>query len=226
MSPIKLDRWAAFSLTHWRWLLPAALSAIFAGIFLKLTSELFEGEFEAADQMARAFALSLRQTSLNPQVVDISALGSGTVLTLFSLFCLLAFFLLGDRRGALALLVGASGAVFWTNLLKNLIARPRPASDHLVQVGGHSYPSGHSLGAAAIYFLVAFLVIRHFRSHSARAAILASTAMLVLLIGLSRLYLGVHYLSDVVSGLCFGTGWACLVTSIFFVLRQRSRRGA
>lgn len=217
---MKLEKWASFSLIHWRWLLPAAFSAIFGGIFLKLTSELFEGEFEAADQFVRAFAISLRHESLNARVVDLSALGSGTVLTVFSLFSLLVFFLMGDRRGAFALLVGSLGAVFWTVALKKIVARPRPAADHLVEVGGHSYPSGHSLGSAAVYFLVAFLVIRHFRSNGARAAILSATAILVGLIGLSRLYLGVHYLSDVTSGICFGVGWACLVISVFFVFRH------
>ena len=221
---MKLEKWASFSLTHWRWLLPAGLCAFFVSVFLKLTSELFEGEFEAVDQLVRNFALSLRHESFNAQVVDLSSLGSGTVLTLFTLFSLLVFFLMGDRRGALALLVGSMGAVFWTVVLKRLIARPRPAADHLVDVGGHSYPSGHSLGSAAVYFLVAFLVIRHFRSNPARAAILTATAFLVLLIGLSRLYLDVHYFSDVASGLSFGTGWACLVTSVFFVLRQRPGR--
>jgi undecaprenyl-diphosphatase len=221
---LKLQKWAAFSLTHWRWLLPAALCAFFVSVFLKLTAELFEGEFEAVDQAVRGFALSLRHESFNAQIVDLSALGSGTVLTIFSLFTLLVFFLMGDRRGALALFTGALGAVFWTVVLKKIIARPRPASDHLVEVGGHSYPSGHSLGSAAIYFLVAFLVIRHFRSNAARAAILTATALLVLLIGLSRLYLGVHYFSDVASGICFGTGWACLVASVFFVLRRRPGR--
>jgi undecaprenyl-diphosphatase len=223
---VTLKKWASFSLTHWRWLLPAAASAIFVGIFLRLTSELFEGEFEAADQMVRNFALSLRHAAFNAQVVDLSALGSGTVLTIFSLFTLLVFFLMGDRRGALALFVGSLGAIFWTIALKKIVARPRPAADHLVEVGGHSYPSGHSLGAAAVYFLVAFLVIRHFRSHAARAAILISTTFLVGLIGLSRLYLGVHYLSDIASGICFGTGWACLVASIFFVFRQPPWRNA
>jgi undecaprenyl-diphosphatase len=143
------------------------------------------------------------------------------VLTIFSLFSLVVFFLMDDRRGALALLVGSLGAVFWTVVLKKLVGRPRPAADHLVEVGGHSYPSGHSLGSAAVYFLVALLVIRHFRSHAARASILTATAFLVALIGLSRLYLGVHYLSDVASGICFGVGWACLVTSVFFVLRHK-----
>jgi undecaprenyl-diphosphatase len=223
---VKLEKWASFSLTHWRWLLPAGLSAFFVGVFVKLTSELFEGEFEAVDQFVRNFAISLRHESFNAQVVDLSALGSGTVLTLFTLFALLVFFLMGDRRGALALLVGSLGAVFWTVVLKKIIARPRPAADHLVEVGGNSYPSGHSLGSAAVYFLVAFLVIRHFRSNPARVAILTVTVLLVGLIGLSRLYLGVHYLSDVASGICFGTGWACLVTSIFFVLRHRPWRKA
>lgn len=220
---MKLEKWATFSLKHWHWLLPAGLGASLVGIFLKLTEGLLEGEFEAADQLVRSFAISIRQTSTNAIVMDLSALGSGTVLTIFSLFSLLVFVLMGDRRGAAALFVGASGAVFWTVVLKSLIGRPRPVADYLVEVGGHSFPSGHSLGAAAIYFLVAFLVVRHFRNTLSRALMLAATTILVTLIGLSRLYLGVHYFSDVVSGLSFGLGWACLVTAAFFVLRQHRR---
>lgn len=218
---MKFDKWVSFSITHWRWLLPSGVAALLVGIFLKLTEEL--DEIEALDQFVHDFVIAHRHASINAQVVDISALGSGTVLTLFCLFALLVFALLGDRRGALALLVGALGAVFWTVVLKGLIARPRPNADRLVEVAGHSYPSGHSLGAAAVYFLVAFLVMRHFRGHASRVCVFLATAFLVGLVGLSRIYLGVHYLSDVASGLLFGTAWACLVTAFFFVIRGRAQ---
>lgn len=219
---MKLDKWVSFSITHWRWLLPSGAAALLLGVFLKVTQEL--DEIEAIDTFVHDLVISQRHSSINAQIVDLSALGSGTVLTLFSLFALLVFTLLGDRRGALALFVGSLGAVFWTVVLKGLIARPRPTADRLVEVAGHSYPSGHSLGAAAVYFLVAFLVMRHFRGHWARVSVFLATAFLVGLVGLSRIYLGVHYLSDVASGLLFGSAWACLVTAVFFVIRGRAKR--
>jgi undecaprenyl-diphosphatase len=219
---VKLDKWVSFSITHWRWLLPSGVAAMLVGIFLKVTEEL--DEIEAIDRFVHDFVIAHRHGAINAQVVDLSALGSGTVLTLLSLIALLVFTLLGDRRGAFALLVGSIGAVFWTVVLKNLIARPRPSSDRLVEVAGHSYPSGHSLGAAAVYFLLAFLVMRHFQGHWARVSLFFAAAFLVGLIGLSRIYLGVHYLSDVASGLLFGTAWACIVTAVFFVIRSRASK--
>ena len=125
--------------------------------------------------------------------------------------------------GALQLVAASVGAGILTGTIKNFIDRPRPAEvTELIQVSGFSYPSGHSLGAAALYLTVAILVCRHLQSTGHKIAILAMTAAIVLLVGTSRIYLGVHYPSDVASGISLGTAWALLLAGCFSFVRRRT----
>lgn len=205
----------AISHKNARLLLWASLGAGLLGFFLKLTSELREGELEKVDQALLAFFVSLRVPTLNGAAVDITALGSATLVTIFCFLGVMVLCFSNDRLGALFLALGAAGAGLFSKGTKLWIARPRPEESlRLVEVSNHSYPSGHSLTAAAFYFLLALMVSRHFPSIFAKAFLLSFAALLVGLIGLSRAYLGVHYPSDILSGILLGTAWACALTGI------------
>jgi undecaprenyl-diphosphatase len=78
-----------------------------------------------------------------------------------------------------------------------------------------SYPSGHSLAAASLYLTVAILVCRHLQRTGHQIAILAMTFGIILLVGMTRIYLGVHYPSDVASGISLGAAWALLLAGCF-----------
>lgn len=86
--------------------------------------------------------------------------------------------------------------------------RPRPDFlIRLVNVEGYSYPSGHSLSGAAVYFTLAILLCQESRSF----IVLSFASLLIFLISLSRVYLGVHYISDVMAGVLLGIAWAALL---------------
>jgi undecaprenyl-diphosphatase len=84
-----------------------------------------------------------------------------------------------------------------------------------VEVSGFSYPSGHSLAATSFYLLLMFLAWQYYTSWRSRVVLLGCTALLIGAVCFSRLYLGVHYPSDLVSGMCFGAAWVFLLTSYF-----------
>lgn len=88
--------------------------------------------------------------------------------------------------------------------LKPIYARPRPSIQHLVEAGGVSFPSGHSLGAMLIIGTLIIIVYQRLREGMTRQLVLLSLGLLITLIGLSRIYLGVHYPSDVLSGFLLG----------------------
>ena len=146
---------------------------------------------------------------MTQMMVDITALGGGTVLLLAVL--LAGGFLAVQRRWVtLALVVAgtASGSLV-VMLIKGLVARVRPPLDErLVAVSSASFPSGHAANSAIVYLTLALLLVQTVHGHAARVYILAATAVLVVLIGVSRLYLHVHWPSDVVGGWVFGTIWA------------------
>lgn len=142
-------------------------------------------------------------------MVDITALGGGTVLLLAVV--LTGGFLAVQRRWTTLGLVVAgtlSGSIAVT-LIKDVVARARPPLDErLVTVSSASFPSGHAANSAIVYLTLALLLVQTVQGHAARVYILAATAALVVLIGVSRLYLHVHWPSDVIGGWVFGTFWA------------------
>jgi undecaprenyl-diphosphatase len=85
----------------------------------------------------------------------------------------------------------------------------------LVHASGFSYPSGHSITSSAIYLTMAILACRHFQSMSSRIVLLALAGLMIALISFSRIYLGVHYPSDTMSGALMGLAWALFMAALF-----------
>jgi undecaprenyl-diphosphatase len=111
----------------------------------------------------------------------------------------------------LMVLVGNSAI---TNLIKVLVGRARPTISVLAGFTGQSFPSGHSAAAAACWGAVALLVARHW-SHSGRSAAFGAAAAIAVMVACSRVFLGVHWLSDVIAGLAVGWGWLALCSIAF-----------
>lgn len=108
--------------------------------------------------------------------------------------------------------------------LKALIRRPRPVGAEGFLIGHTwSFPSGHAMGSLTGYGMLAYLLVLHVRAPATRGAAIAAAVVLVILIGLSRLYLGVHYFTDVIAGYAAGTVWlAACITGVELVRRRRS----
>lgn len=131
------------------------------------------------------------------------------------------------RRGSwdgLEVLLGAylGGFVIYT-AVKRIVGQARPGDGlALIDAPGLSFPSGHTTGSAAVYTALVLLVVALVRREAARWAIVASAGLLVLLIAASRVYLGAHWLADVVVGLAVGVTWGVWVT-IPLAVRRRER---
>lgn len=182
----------------------------------------------------RAIMLALRQpgdlaTPLGPvwlrqAMIDLTALGSETLLTLAA--ALTIGFLLANRHLLTAALVfgGTVSGSLTVGLAKHLVGRQRPALvDHLVEVGSASFPSGHAANSAIIYLTIALILMQIVAARRARWFLFAATVLLVTAIGASRVYLGVHWPSDVLAGWSFGALWALAWWALGSWLR--SRRG-
>jgi undecaprenyl-diphosphatase len=140
---------------------------------------------------------------------DLSALGSATVL-LFMIVSAAGYLLLERRTGMLTfLLVATCGGGLLVNLLKPLFARPRPSVvPHLVPVDSTSFPSGHSLWSAVVYLTLGTLLARVTSDRITQLYLILLPALLTVFIGLTRVYLGVHYPTDVLGGWVVGFLWA------------------
>jgi undecaprenyl-diphosphatase len=155
---------------------------------------------------------------------DITALGGTTVTTLITL-AVIGFLLMRRLYHAVWLVViAAVGGGVLTSGIKHIIARPRPPESlRLDMVTSASFPSGHSLVSAVIYLTLAALLTRLVDRTRLKAYILTVAILAVVLIGLSRVYLGVHYPTDVLAGWTLGLAWALLC---WLVARYLQRRGA
>ena len=121
----------------------------------------------------------------------------------------------------------AGGAVL-NHLLKGLFARPRPFFEHpLLIETSYSFPSGHAMESLVVYGMLAYFAVLALESWRGRTAVVFGAALLVLLIGFSRMYLGVHYFSDVVAGYAAGGVWlSALLTGAETVRRSKPHSGA
>jgi undecaprenyl-diphosphatase len=193
------------------------LFAIAAGVwaFAMLASEVREGETYSLD---RRILLAMRRPgdlapigspAFQEAVSDVSALGGTTVLALVTVITV--GFLALDGKSHMAYFAAGSvaGGMVAAALLKEIFQRPRPEIvPHIAYAANSSFPSGHSMMSAVTYLTLGALLARSQERKRLKAYLLLLAAFLTFLIGLSRVYLGVHWPTDVLAGWTAGAVWA------------------
>jgi len=161
---------------------------------------------------------------MNEAARDMTALG-GTVVLVLVVASTAGFLGVARRWRHLWLVLAASwGGLLLIGVLKAAFDRPRPTVvPRLVEVSSPSFPSGHAMLSAVVYLTVGTLVAQLFGRRRERTYVLAVAVGLAVLIGLTRLYLGVHYPTDVLAGLLVGFSWSLTMGLVARSLRQHSR---
>ena len=148
---------------------------------------------------------------LEEAVRDITGLGSMVVLVLVTAVTIFYLLFLGKWREALMMLIAVGGGQILSSLLKLGIDRPRPdLVPHLVEVQTLSFPSGHAMMAAVTYLTLGSMLAGIVPGRAIKIYVLGVAVLITLMVGVSRIYLGVHWPSDVVAGWCAGFAWAML----------------
>jgi undecaprenyl-diphosphatase len=155
--------------------------------------------------------------------LDVTALGSATVLGL-TVAAVIGYLLLqGLPRMALFVFIASMGGSILNTFLKTLFARPRPAVvPHLREVMSLSFPSGHAMTSAAVYLTLGVLLMRVSSRRVTRWYCMGVAALATVLVGASRVYLGVHYPTDVLAGWMIGLSWALLCWIVERTLERRA----
>lgn len=149
-------------------------------------------------------------------VRDVTALGGVLLRNLFAIIAVVSLLTLGFRRQAAALFLTVAAGWALGFALKILFMRARPdALPRLMEADGFSFPSGHSFNAAVICISIAMLLAGVSQRCRVRRAIITAAVMLCVVIGVSRVALGVHFPTDVIAGLAGGAGWAFLCKWLF-----------
>ena len=185
----------------------------------------------AQDYKVGAFFYDLRTPMRTTIATGITRMADEEAQTLVAVVTTL--FLVGFKKWRTGLWYGLTvliGALGINGAVKHLYQRVRPEDiEHLIEQGGYAFPSGHAMGSVIVYGGIIFLAIRLLKSTSVKWAIGIVLGILILFIGLSRIYLGVHYPSDVIGGFSLGFAWLALSISVFGLkftteeFRQRNR---
>ncbi|MDO7908301.1 phosphatase PAP2 family protein [Paenibacillus sp. JX-17] len=116
------------------------------------------------------------------------------------------------------------GSLLLNLILKAIFERARPTINRMVEAGGYSFPSGHSMAAFSLYGALIFLVWKHVPSRLGRMGVILAGALFILMIGISRIYLGVHYPSDVLGGYFVSGCWLAFTIWTYQRMMKRRRR--
>lgn len=195
--------------------------------FVEITDELADHELTELDKSVTEYVISFRSQALTAYFTFATELGDRNAYIVITIF--LAGYYFFKRRSwkfILQTTIVLLLATFSNIVLKRVFNRARPALEHLVTVNTLSYPSGHSMSAMAFYGFLIYLCLRYDMRRWLKMLLVLLLVVVILSVGISRIYLGVHFPSDVAAGFVGGLIWVAfcaVIFNLFELLRKRQR---
>lgn len=201
------------------------VAAIGTFVFNEITEKVLAGGTQAFDDAVLRWIGTHHTKFLDSAMLEITALGTGAVVVVMVSVAGLFLALTRHKYSALLLLVATGGGGILGMVLKLRFDRPRP---HIFTWGtqaiSSSFPSGHAMSATIVYTTVAYLAARLEKHNWSRLLTMFLAAVIIALISFSRLYLGVHYPSDVAAGMVIGLSWAAFCMATLEAIQRYSLR--
>lgn len=177
------------------------------------------------DTAVIAFVQGLETPWLTSIMKVFTWIGSGYVVASIALIgFIVLYFVLHYRQQAFLLIVVIAGSVIFNSVLKNYFKRERPEIHRILDANGFSFPSGHSMMAFALYAILAYIAWRNVRTMTSRVVLLLFTAFMIIIIGASRIYLGVHYPSDIVGGFAVSALWVTIAITVYAYFQHKREK--
>lgn len=180
-------------------------------IFLMVLNDVLGKEIIFYDELAYNILVSHRSTFLTSVMKIITNFGSGFTLVAI---CFLIFAITKNRIKAITVSLNLLLITIINYILKILIQRPRPSGFNIIEENGYSFPSGHSMISTAFYGLLIYLAYKNIKNKALKRFICIFLFILIILIAISRVYLGVHYASDVIGGFLVSVVYLMLFITI------------
>ena len=195
---------------NWLWL---SLSTFCLFIFLSFTYNSYY--LQAIDVYVVEGVPSLRNDLMTEFMFLLAWVGGTRVMAVLTL-CLMLFLVYKEKRIKAALLPALvmGGTAILNVVAKQLINRSRPDINYLLDQPGFSFPSGHTMAAVSLCGLCIYLLCKNMRAGAARLSLIVAASILVILMGISRMYLGVHFFTDIVGGVLFSFTWVVVAIVI------------
>lgn len=202
-----LKRIGTAVLENKRWIV---LSAV-AVIFVLIAEAVLKNEIFAFDSIIYNFLVAHRTNFLNVLFQVVTQFGSAIYIIAVTILCVI---FIKNKKYKITIPLNLVVVTLLNIFLKNIFLRPRPNEFRIIEETGFSFPSGHSMVSMAFYGYFIYLICKNVKNKNVKYTLCALLSILILLIGLSRIYLGVHYTSDVVAGLCFSMAYLIIMISI------------
>ena len=196
-----------FMQNNYQWLI-CFISLI---LFLVITENVFNNEIMRADTIGYNIVSNLISDKLTPLVKVVTWFGSATCLILLTV---ILFIIIKNKKAGL--LIGTNLVIIsiLNQTLKSLLQRPRPTGFRIINETGYSFPSGHSMISMAFYGFLIYLIYKNIKNKCLKFTLIISLFILIISIGLSRIYLGVHYTSDVFAGFLLSIAYLIFYCSV------------
>jgi undecaprenyl-diphosphatase len=151
-----------------------------------------------------------------------TTIGSANTMMVLFLFILFFLFIVLHHRAELCLFtIVIIGSPLLNGWLKQIFQRARPELHRIIEIGGYSFPSGHAMNAFTFYGILTFLLWRHITVKKGRMILILSSSFMIFMIGLSRVYLGVHYPSDIIGGYLGSGCWLAVSIWAFQLYKDK-----
>lgn len=207
---------------NWKKGIKWAVAFLCAIAFLIIMGAVSDHDVLSFDTAMYSFARGLQSPALTFVLRIITELGGAIVIGIATVAL---FFAIKNKRLSFAILGNIVGVLIVNQAFKFLIQRPRPDEEYrLIEQGGYSFPSGHSMCSMAFYGFLVYLAFRYIKNAKVRIFATAGLGALVLLIGFSRIYLGVHYASDVVAGFLLSLAYLIFYISLVNFINYKTRQ--
>ena len=180
-------------------------------MIIAIVEDVFDKEIMKLDIMGYSLISSIIDESVTPIAIIITNLGGAIVICILTL---ISFILIKNKKISFCILLNLIISTFLNLFLKNIIQRPRPDEFRLISETGYSFPSGHSMISMAFYGFLIYLIIKYLKNKKLKIILLTLLSVLIIFIGISRIYLGVHYTSDVLAGFMISVCYLIVYTSL------------
>ncbi|HJV44354.1 MAG TPA: phosphatase PAP2 family protein [Bacillota bacterium] len=198
------------------------ISLAFAIGFIFLSISISHHTIEHFDRLVISFIRGWETPTLTNIMKYFTTVGSMVSVLILSIIALFFIYQKNKQRSdAVFYMTVLIGNVLLNQTLKAIFRRARPDLHRLIVESGYSFPSGHSMTAFSMYGAISFLIWKHIPSKQGRGAVILLSSFMILAIGVSRIYLGVHYPSDVLGSYLFSGFW--LTAAIWFYQRYKEK---
>lgn len=203
-----LNKWKDFIIENFRWII---LFICMIG-FLSIAEDVFSKEIMKGDILGYYLISNYFISDfLTPIAKIITNFGGAIFLIILSI---ILFIIIRNKNVGICIILNLLISTMLNLLLKNIVQRPRPTEYKLINESGYSFPSGHSMVSMAFYGFIIYLVYKYVKNNNIKWILICILTILIITIGTSRIYLGVHYTSDVIAGFLISISYLILYISI------------